>query len=246
MSPNVSDRLADLETAGFMLWHNLFSLEEMNALRIALDRLVEHNQNEDSIRRHNGGMYAARNVLELCPVARTIWRKPAVIEWLTTVLGRGCGLVRGLYFDKPPEQSWGLPWHKDLKIAVRPDPPASRLFSKPGLRAGVPHCEAPLEVLEQMLTLRIHIDAQTEDNGPLAVLIGSHRTGKEMLVENFEPRMICGESGSVLAMRPLLIHSSHRAKNSTTMHRRILHLEFAAKEELPDGHVWWEFYEVGQ
>ncbi|MEX0725576.1 MAG: phytanoyl-CoA dioxygenase family protein [Planctomycetaceae bacterium] len=245
MTATGTDHRDEIETAGCTLLPDVYSSAEMDQLRTALDRLVDRNdESREAIRRHNGGMYAARNVLELCPLARTIWRKPQLIELLMSVLGPACGLVRGLYFDKPPEQSWGLPWHKDLKIAIRPNPPPSRLFSKPTLRAGVPHCEAPREVLEQMLTLRIHIDPQTEDNGPLAVLAGSHKTGKAMIVENFEPGTILGESGSVLAMRPLLIHSSHRSPSATTMHRRILHLEFAATEELPDSHAWWEFYGV--
>lgn len=158
----LSDQLRELDTAGCVLLPDVCSTAEIDRLRTDLDRLVDCElENRESIRRHNGGLYAARNVLELCPAARTIWRKPQLIELLTGVLGPSCGLVRGLYFDKPPEQNWGLPWHKDLKIAVRPQPAASPLFSKPTLRAGIPHCEAPLVVLENMLTLRIHVDAQT-------------------------------------------------------------------------------------
>lgn len=245
MTAIVTPELRDLETAGSVLLPGVFTSAEMNQLRVELDALIDRDgEHAEAVRRHNGGMYAARNVLSLCPLARTMWRRPRLVELLTNVLGPACGLVRGLYFDKPPEQNWGLPWHKDLKIAVRPNPPASSRFSKPTLRAGVPHCEAPLEVLERMLTLRIHIDPQTEENGPLAVLSGSHKTGKTMVVDDFEPRTILGESGSVLAMRPLLIHSSHRSPQPT-MHRRILHLEFAADAGLPDGHVWWEFFGVG-
>ena len=43
----------------------------------------------------------------------------ALASALQTALGPGLGLVRVLYFDKPPGQSWALPWHKDLTIAVR-------------------------------------------------------------------------------------------------------------------------------
>src|SRR5262249_38962320 len=44
--------------------------------------------------------------------------------------------------------------------------------------------------------------------------------------------------GDVLLMRPLLAHCSNRSQPGTRRHRRILHLEFAAAAELPDGYAW--------
>jgi hypothetical protein len=42
----------------------------------------------------------------------------------------------------------------------------------------------------------------------------------------------------VLLMRPLLAHCSNRSHAGTLRRRRILHLEFAALPELPDGYAW--------
>jgi hypothetical protein len=42
-------------------------------------------------------------------------------------------------------------------------------------------------------------------------------------------------------MRPLLAHCSGRSSPGTTRHRRVVHLEFAARPELPDGYAWHDF-----
>jgi ectoine hydroxylase-related dioxygenase (phytanoyl-CoA dioxygenase family) len=179
--------------------------------------------------------------LTLWPGAAAAWRQPPLPEILTALLGAGHGLVRALFFDKPPERTWALPWHKDLTVAVRDNRLPSCAFTKPTLKAGVPHVEAPREVREQMVTVRIHLDDVTEENGPLKVLPGSHRTGKELRVGDIPAQGIVVQRGDVLLMRPLVAHSSGHSHPDTRRHRRILHLEFAASAELPDGYGWYDF-----
>src|SRR5260370_40421328 len=191
-----------------------------------------------AIRGESGSVYAARNVLALWPQAASVWRQPPLMEILSHLLGSGFGLVRGLYFDKPPERTWALPWHKDLTIAVRDNRLGGSSFAKPTVKAGVPHVEAPVEGLERMASLRIHLDDITEENGPLRVIPGSQRTGKCLQLGEVAPRSILTRAGEVLIMRPLLAHSSNRSNPETARHRRILHLEFAAGDELPDGYQW--------
>ncbi len=201
----------------------------------------------ESVRHRDGEVYAVRNVLELFPQAREFWRTDQIKEILCDILGPEYGLVRGLYFDKPPDQTWALPWHKDLLIAIKQESVASELieqglYSQPRMRIGVPHTEPPLEVLQSMLTLRFHLDDMTPENGPLEVLPGSHQTGKNFKIETFDPLQIHCQAGDVLAMSSLLVHCSGSSDPETTLHRRILHLEFAARKTLPGGVQWWEFY----
>jgi ectoine hydroxylase-related dioxygenase (phytanoyl-CoA dioxygenase family) len=160
---------------------------------------------------------------------------------LAGVLGPHFGLVRGLFFDKPPARSWALPWHKDMTIAVKDNRVPSRHFAKPTMKAGVPHVEAPRAVLERMLTVRIHLDPMTAFNGPLKVLPGTHRTRQAMPSPTVSPHPVLGDAGDVLVMRPLLSHASGRSDPETRSHRRVLHLEFAADPNLPDGYEWRRF-----
>jgi len=46
----------------------------------------------------------------------------------------------------------------------------------------------------------------------------------------------CVNSGSVLAMRPLLLHASGAA--AKPRHRRVIHLEFAPPDLLPPSLAW--------
>jgi hypothetical protein len=195
-----------------------------------------------ALRRANGALYGARNLLTVFPQAVEIWRRPRLIALLTGVLGPEFGLVRGLYFDKPPENTWSLPWHQDLTIAVQDHSLPSERFKCRTVKAGVPHVEAPDEILQQMLTLRIHLDDVTDENGPLLVAPGTHR--HRGAAATGQPVRILARAGDVLAIRPLLSHSSGASEPTTTRHRRVIHLEFAGCRELPDGYAWQQFVPV--
>lgn len=230
-----------LEIEGFALLSAVYSATEVAAFRDVLSEMLQREQPNESVRHRAGAVFAARNVLDLAPELIPLALKPDVAELVSQVLGPRAGLVRGLFFDKPPERTWALPWHKDLSIAARPQGPASPRYSPVRLKAGVPHLEPPVEVLERMLTLRIHLDPATESNGPLEVWPRSHTTGKTLVLEHGPPVTILSAAGDVLVMRPLLAHASGLSHSSASMHRRVLHLEFAAGDPLPDGYAWHRF-----
>jgi hypothetical protein len=224
-----------LQDEGYVVLPGVFSSHETESLLASLESALNRDDQARQIRSERGTLYAARNVADLWPEAREVWRRTRLHEALAKVLGPAFGLVRVLYFDKPPGQTWALPWHKDLVIAVRDNKLPSTQFGKPTVKAGVPHVEAPQAVLEEMLTARIHLDPADDENGALRVLPGSHRTGTELDLQG-TPVLVRAEAGDVLLMRPLLAHSSGRSHPDTLRHRRILHLEFAASAHLPDGY----------
>jgi hypothetical protein len=231
-----------VEQDGFALLPGVFSARQTDAIRHALDTaLARASEVGSAILGRAGGVYAARNVLTLWPAAAEVWLQPPLPRALAAVLGPAFGLVRVLFFDKPPEQSWALPWHKDLTIAVRDNRLPGGRFRNPTRKAGVPHAEAPLEVLQAMLTARLHLDEVTDENGPLRVIPGSHRSGKVLELGAVAPHSVLARRGDVLLMRPLLAHCSNRSHGGTPRHRRILQLEFAASADLPDGYAWHTF-----
>jgi hypothetical protein len=234
--------LPEIEGSGYAVLAGVFppaAVEEiLRGLTAALDA---PSGTGASLRSEAGALYGARNVLSLWPAVGDVAAAPRLAEALAAVLGPHYGLVRGLYFDKPPGRTWALPWHKDLTVAVRDNRRSGGGFSKPTTKAGVPHAEAPREVLEAMLTARVHLDDVTEENGPLRVVPGSHRTGKELRLGDVGPETVLARRGDVLLMRPLVAHSSGHSHPDTWRHRRVLHLEFAAARELPDGWEWHDF-----
>jgi hypothetical protein len=231
-----------LTNDGFTLLPGVFAPALVGAMAEDLDRVfAEHGTGDAAIRGEEGSVYAARNLLVLWPGSADVWRKPQMTDALETVLGPGYGLVRILFFDKPPRQTWALPWHKDLTIAVKDNRLPSEHFRHPTAKAGVPHTEAPLAVLENMLTARIHLDDVTPENGALKVIPGSHHGGKALALDTSPPRCLFCRAGDVLLIRPLVAHCSGKSHPDTTRHRRVLHLEFAASPHLPDGYSWHTF-----
>ncbi len=153
------NRLEQLDSDGYTLIEDVYSTNAIRDVAAALAKcLDELPASSTSIASRAGRAYALRNLLEVFSEAKTLWQTPALIDLLHGVLGRNAGLVRGLFFDKPPEATWSLPWHKDMTIAVRDNRLPSTRFRNPTRKAGVQHVEAPSEILDTMLTLRVHLD----------------------------------------------------------------------------------------
>ena len=231
----------EIDRDGFTIVENAIDKSEVKKWIAELDQLFATDQ--AAIKNRAGAVYAARNILSSLPACCDIGKIDSLKNLLSETLGQDYGLVRGLYFDKHPERTWSLPWHKDLTIAVKDNSIDSKLFTKPTKKSGVAHVEAPESVLEKMLTLRIHLDVVTNENGPLEVAVGSHANGKQANAEH-QTKQILVQAGDVLAMRPMLSHMSGSSSPDTKMHRRILHLEFAANKILEDGFQWHQFIQT--
>ncbi len=240
MDDDSTSAISQLHRLGYVVLTGVFAEPQMAALARRLSSALRSDK--PSVLRSRGETYGSRDLISLLPEVCEIPRHPRLLDVITSVLGSEAGLVRALYFDKPPERSWSLPWHKDRTIAVKDHAQPSSHFSKPTMKAGIPHVEAPESLLERMLTLRVHLDPMTADNGPLSVIPGSHIVAHDAASPPVE---LHASSGDVLAMRPLLSHSSSLPTKGTALHRRVIHLEFAPSEDLPDGYAWHSFDAVG-
>lgn len=149
-------------------------------------------------------------------------------------------LVRAIYFDRSSANNWFVTWHEDRTVAV------SDRFERVGwgpwsLKVGVWHVRPPVEVLERMVTIRIHLDATTRANGCLKLVRGSHRLGvldADRVRGQLELArgVYCAAGvGSVIVMRPHVLHAS--GKSVTPIRRRVLHFEFS-DYALPEGIGW--------
>lgn len=188
------------------------------------------------------GRGGARDLFALVPAVAELASSPPLRRLAEDVLGSDAMAVRAVFFDKTPGANWKVAWHQDLTIAVRErrDVPG---FAHWSVKAGIPHVQPPATILEQMVTLRVHLDDCDTTNGPVRVLPGSHAHGRlgaaevDALVADTSAVTCCVARGSVLAMRPLLLHASSVAERAA--HRRVIHLEYAAAE-LPGGLEWYE------
>ena len=193
-----------------------------------------------STKQRGRSYFGIRNLLKVVPSLHDLATSPSIRSLVDPIAGPRARVVRGVFFDKTPEANWKVPWHQDLTIAVRQKKEVAN-FTSWSLKADVIHVQPPSSVLEEMLTLRIHLDATNEDGGALKVIPGSHKCGR-LNVDDIQKirqetkAIVCSAAeGDVLAMRPLLLHSSSVSQNAS--HRRVIHLEFCSAE-LPGGLQW--------
>jgi ectoine hydroxylase-related dioxygenase (phytanoyl-CoA dioxygenase family) len=169
------------------------------------------------------------------PTVRRLLEHKALGRYLWSVIGRDLVAVRATLFDKTSEGNWRVQWHQDRAIAVKEHLDVAG-YGPWSTKSGTLHVEPPAEVLSQMLAVRIHLDVCGSENGPLRVIPGTHLLGKlpdarvAQLVADREMVELHVPQGAMILMRPLLVHSSSPARETT--HRRVLHVEFAPPEAI--------------
>ncbi len=177
------------------------------------------------------GRGGARNLLDDSRIA-ALAAAPALRRFASAILGSSCFAVRALFFDKTPDANWKVIWHQDLTVAAqqRVDLPGYGPWTDKG---GVPHVQPPVDILEQMLAIRLHLDPCGEENGPVRVIDGTHCLGRlapeaieQLRAQRPESACLVAE-GALLAFRPLLVHASSPATRPG--HRRVIHIEYAAR-----------------
>lgn len=215
--------------AGFELIDGLLTADEVEALLAELTKL--------QLQPLSGGI---RRIEQMVPQVDALARSQKLLSVASSYLSGRPELVRAIYFDKSPTNNWYVTWHQDQTVAV------SERFEHESwgpwsMKAGAWHVQPPLEVLDQMITIRIHLDPATDSNGCLKVIPGSHRIG---LIDvdrvhehiNKQEAVYCeSPRGGGVVMRPHILHASE--KSVSPQPRRILHFEYSSYK-LPDGVRW--------
>ncbi len=184
--------------------------------------------------------YGVRNAEKKFPSILELMDSELVQAYAHSILGKAPSVVRVIFFDKTPEKNWLVAWHQDKTISL------NKKFEKEGwepwtIKDDIHHVQPPLEVLNQMVTFRIHLDSADENNGCLNVISQSHQAGilKQKQVDEIvakEDVLLCiVDAGDTVVMRPHLLHASSKAV--TPQHRRVVHIEFSGYE-LPCGVSW--------
>lgn len=217
------------DSAGFEVIENVLSVENTESLLAVLTKR--------QLKPLRGGI---RRIEQLIPEVATLAQSSKLLDIARKHLAAKPRLVRAIYFDKSPDHNWFVTWHQDRTVAV------SDRFEMTGwgpwsLKAGAWHVHPPIEVLEQMVTLRVHLDAATIANGCLKIALGSHRLGlipSEQVTKQIDKSHVAyceAAVGGVLIMRPHILHASE--KSSVTTRRRVLHFEYSSFQ-LPEDITW--------
>ncbi len=215
--------------AGYELVDDLLTADEVEELLADLTKL--------QLQPLRGGI---RRIEQQVPQVAALARTQKLLSVAASHLPGQPELVRAIYFDKSPENNWYVTWHQDQTVSV------SERFENDewgpwSVKSGAWHVQPPLEVLDQMVTIRIHLDPATVANGCLKVIPGSHRLGLinvEQVLEHIskEKAVYCESPlGGAVVMRPHILHASEKAVATTP--RRILHFEYSSYK-LPGGVSW--------
>jgi ectoine hydroxylase-related dioxygenase (phytanoyl-CoA dioxygenase family) len=196
------------------------------------DRIARRVENASSM-----GRAGARNLLSN-PVIADLACDSRLLDLAAEALGTNASPFRATLFEKSGAANWHVLWHQDRAL------PMSRRFESDEwgpwtTKAGVLYALAPAWALKTVLALRVHLDASTLNNGPLQVIPGSHEAGVlspaaiQRLMSTRAAETCTVGRGGILAMRPLLLHSS--AKALCDGPRRVIHIEYAASLDFGTG-----------
>lgn len=215
-----------IEEHGFAIIPELLS-------QVEVTRLLE-NLTHATMRRSRAGV---RHALGHAAVA-TLAQESRLLKIVREILGSEAFPFRATLFDKSPNANWLVVWHQDTALPLRERREALG-WGPWSVKEGVIYAHAPASALCRVLALRVHLDDSTSENGPLRVLPGTHKLGvlsddaMHKLATDISPVDCLVPQGGVLAMRPLLVHSS--SKSQVESPRRVLHIEYAAAMVMEKG-----------
>lgn len=135
------------------------------------------------------------------------------------------------YFNKDADTNWGVGLHRDLHVPLRARS-EHKSWANWSDKQGIPHAQAPRDLLAAMLAVRVNLDDCAAGDGALGVVPGSHATA-----DVDAARVECiGARGSAVVMSPLLLHASTKSRSGRP--RRVLHFLYGPSA-LPGDAEWY-------
>lgn len=207
--------MSDLQSKGYQIIRSMISPEEISVVLKELCAVVTSSA-------------GTRNLLHY-PWCQSLALRLKTHPQVSQALPENAMAVQCTYFDKNGENNWLVALHQDLSVPVRERVEHAEL-SGWSEKEGHIFVQPPVELLEQMLAVRVHLDSSEKANGPLRVVPGSHTLGRLTGARAREHRETNGEvtclvdAGGALLMKPLLLHAS--SKMQIARPRRVLHFLF--------------------
>lgn len=226
----------EISTEGFLIIQNVYTNHEIEQILELINRI---DTTKDTFRK-SADLFAIRQFLKEIPKSYNLIFNDRLKAIVKSQFSKDYFVVKSIYFDKPEKSNWFVAYHQDLTISVDKKLVLENFGPwtvKQNQYAVVP----PVAILENIYTIRIHLDDTDENNGALKVIPKSHLRGINR-VENIdwskESEITCKvKKGGVMIMKPLLFHSSSKTTNNSK--RRVIHIEFS-DIQLPSQLKWAE------
>jgi ectoine hydroxylase-related dioxygenase (phytanoyl-CoA dioxygenase family) len=232
--------LNEFSEKGFHVVNEIYSNEEVNSITKFIDNLDTSNP----IFRKTDDLFAIRQFVKEFPKIKELIFNENLLNIIEKVGGNDYFITKSIFFDKPETSNWFVSYHQDLTISVNKKESIEG-FGPWTTKHNQYAVQPPTEILENIFTIRIHLDNTDENNGALKVIDKSHLKEiyrPEVINWEAETEYVCNvKSGGIMLMKPLLLHSSSRTKNNKR--RRVIHIEFSNKE-LPNQLNWSEYSSI--
>jgi len=226
----------EISTEGFLIIQNVYTNHEIEQILELINRI---DTTKDTFRK-SADLFAIRQFLKEIPKSYNLIFNDRLKAIVKSQFGKDYFVVKSIYFDKPEKSNWFVAYHQDLTISVDKKLVLEN-FGPWTVKQNQYVVVPPIAILENIYTIRIHLDDTDENNGALKVIPKSHLRGINR-VENIdwskESEITCKvKKGGVMIMKPLLFHSSSKTTNNNK--RRVIHIEFS-DIQLPSQLKWAE------
>ncbi|WP_245569845.1 phytanoyl-CoA dioxygenase family protein [Flavobacterium soli] len=226
-----------MEQKGFCIFNSIYSSDEIQSIVNLIDTL---NTSKPTFRKSED-LFAIRQFIKELPEIKELVFNKNLQSVINTIAGNDYFIVKSIYFDKPEKSNWFVAYHQDLTISVdkKVETEGFNFWTSKHNQFAV---QPPLSLLENIFTIRIHLDNTDEENGALKIIEGSHLKQiyrPETIDWKTEKETFCNvEKGGIMLMKPLLLHGSNRTINQKR--RRVIHIEFS-NIILPEETNWAEY-----
>jgi len=220
-----------LQKNGYSILNDIYTKAEIRAIGKELHDYFADNDEQT---------FGKRKLIKDIPSLKSLLLNDNILRIVNTI-DSNAFLTKAIYFDKPDDSNWYVTWHQDIPINVK-EKIETEGFKAWTKKKDIHSVCPPEDILKNILTIRIHLDSTTIQNGALKVVPGSHTKQfsdeeKEKITSKLDPTIIEVREGGIQLMKPLLLHSSSKSQNQKR--RRVIHLEFCSIE-LPNGLKWLE------
>lgn len=230
----------ELNLLGFSVINNVYTKSEIQSISNFISNLDTSNP----IFRKSEDLFAIRQFIKEVPQINDLIFTENLLEIIKSIGGNDYFVVKSIYFDKPEKSNWFVSYHQDLTISIDKKQEIVG-FTNWTTKHNQFAVQPTSDILENIFTIRIHLDDTNEENGALKVLEKSHLkriTRIDNLVITNEKEVFCNvKSGGIMLMKPLLFHGSNKTTNDKN--RRVIHIEFSNKK-LPENINWSEFKSI--
>lgn len=225
---------------GFTIIDNIYSPKELEQIQLIVDTA---DSSKDTFRK-SAGLFAIRQLFKEIPGVVNYVFTAKLTNLIRDLFDTTYFVSKSMYFDKPEQSNWFVAYHQDLTISVSDKVPVDG-FGPWTIKQNQFAVQPPLVYLEDNFTIRIHFDDTDEQNGALKVIPQTHKKGicrPDTINSLKENEIVCNvKKGSIMIMRPLLMHASGRTTNNKK--RRVVHIELTNKQ-LPAPLNWSEKLEL--